>query len=322
MTPVVSLLNSPDSSPAHPAVARTDMSVVLVCWNNKAYLGPCLESLYKGPIRTRFDVVVVDNGSTDGSQDMLRERFPDVIVLQNDSNVGLSRASNQGIRATSGRYVLLLNNDTIVNGTSMDAMVAFLDEHPRVGAVGPRVLNEDGSVQSCYNHFPTLREEFLIATRLGEICRDGYPSVVDENDVRAVGWMTSACLLLRREALDAVGLLDEEYFIYGDEVDLQYRLYKAGWPAYYTPQATIVHFGGRSLDRWRRRKMVYRGKMLFYQKNYGPFRTAALRAMLGGLSLMKLGIWAAASCLPWKRERARKELVSNIEVVKLCQRLE
>lgn len=295
-----------------------DMSIVLVCWNNKAYLEPCLNSIYEGGLRSSFDIVVVDNGSTDGSQAMLREKFPEVIIIQNDHNVGLGKASNQGIEATSGRHILLLNNDTVVNGPSLDAMVDFLDQHSDVGAVGGQLLNADGTVQACYNDFPDLVEDFLISTRLGEMLRPGYPANVTDKEVRSVDWMGSACLMVRRQALDTVGLLDEEYFIYGDETDLQYRLKKAGWKNYYLPQATTIHYGGRSMNRWGRRKMVYRGHMLFYQKNYGPLRTLALRILLGSLSLLKLLVWAVAYLLPAKREQAKKEISSNVDVVKLC----
>ncbi len=143
-----------------------DLSIVLVCWNNKDYLAPCLDSLYGAGLRSSFDVLVVDNGSKDGSQVMLREKFPQVILIQNDDNLGLGKASNQGIEASNGKYVLLLNNDTIVNGHSIDAMVEFLDAHPETGAAGGRLLNPDGSVQSCYCNFSTLLEEFLVATRV------------------------------------------------------------------------------------------------------------------------------------------------------------
>ena len=298
-----------------------DVSIILVCWNNKQYLHPCLESLYEGGLKSSFDVVVVDNGSTDGSQQMLKEQFPEVLIIQNDHNVGLGRASNQGIIATRGQYVLLLNNDTIVNGPSFDSMIEFLDTHPEVGAVGGRLLNPDGSDQSCHNNFTTLYEEFLVATRLGERFRTGYPAIINDDEVRSVDWMSSACLLLRRETLDQVGLLDEEYFIYGDELDLQYRMKKASWQIYYLPHATTIHFGGRSMERWPRRKMVYRGKMMFYQKNYGPVRTYALRIMLGVLSAAKLIPWGVALMLPGKREQAKGELGSNVEVLKLCWKL-
>jgi hypothetical protein len=298
------------------------MSIVLVCWNNKDYLDPCLKSLYDANLRYSFDVVVVDNGSSDGSQEMLREKYPQVLIIQNDKNVGLGRASNQGIEATRGKYVLLLNNDTLVNGPAFEAMIELIEARPEAGAVGGKLLNPDGSFQSGYADFSTLREEFLIATHLGELIRPGYPSHGDTNEVRAVGWLSSACLLLRRAALDQVGLLDEEYFIYGDEADLQYRLIKAGWKVYYLPHATTIHYGGRSMNRWRRRKMVYRGKMMFYKKNYGSLQTKALQFMLGGLSLLKLVAWSPAYLVPAWRERARLELGSNLDVLRLCFRLQ
>jgi GT2 family glycosyltransferase len=299
-----------------------DLSIILVCWNNKKYLEPCLDSLYGAGLSSKFDVVVVDNGSTDGSQEMLRQKFPQVRIIQNKHNVGLGRASNQGIETTGGRYILLLNNDTLVNGPSLDSMVEFLDAHPAAAAVGGKLLNPDGSFQAGYAGFSTLLEEFLIATHLGELIWDGYPSHGDVDGVKEVGWLSSACLLLRREALNQVGLLDETYFIYGDEADLQYRLNRVGWKTYYLPSATTVHYGGRSMDRWRRRKMVYRGKMLFYQKNYHPLRTIVLRAMFSGLSVMKMVGWLLAYILPRWRERSKLELRSNLDVLRLCWSLE
>jgi GT2 family glycosyltransferase len=312
---------SPAPHSGFAAISQPDMSVVLVCWNNKDYLDPCLRSLYEGGLHYSFDVVVVDNGSTDGSQAMLREEYPDVLTIQNESNVGLGTASNQGIKATRGRYVLLLNNDTLVNGKSLDAMVAFMEAHPRVGAVGGQLLNPDGSVQACYNNFTTLKEEFFVATRLGEQFRDGYPAVIKDDKVGSVDWLGSACLMLRRDMLRQVGMLDEEYFIYGDELDLQYRMKKAGWEIYYLPHVTTIHYGGRSMERWPRRRMVYRGKILFYRKNYGTVRAGALRLMLAGLSLAKIVCWGLAYLVPSVREKARRELYSNLDVLELCWKL-
>jgi hypothetical protein len=295
-----------------------DLSIVLVGWNNKAYLDPCLVSLYESGLKCSFDMVVVDNGSTDGSQEMLREKFPQVIIIQNEGNVGLGKASNQGIEATKGRYILLLNNDTIVNGASFDALVDFLEQNPKAGGVGGKLMNPDGTIQAGYNYFPSLVDEFLVATRLGELFRPGYPAVMDANEIQSVDWMGSACLMVRRAALDKVGLLDEGYFIYGDEADLQYRLKKAGWEIYFLPDATTIHYGGRSMNRWSRRKMVYRGKLLFYRKHYGFLKTLALRLMLGILSVAKLVPWAILFLWPSKHDIAKKELHSNMEVIGLC----
>jgi GT2 family glycosyltransferase len=298
------------------------MSIVLVCWNNKAYLDPCLKSLYEGNLKSSFDVIVVDNGSTDGSQQMLAEKYPDVKFIQNETNMGLGKASNQGIQATNGQYVLLLNNDTIVNGPALDILVDFLDAHPDGGAAGGKLLNPDGSFQSGYASFSNLMEEFLIVTSLGTRLWPGYPLHGDLNEIKATGWLCSACLLVRRSALDQVGLLDTSYFIYGDETDLQYRLNRAGWKVYFLPASTIIHFGGRSMDRWKRRKMVYRGKMLFYQKNYGILSTLLLRIMFFVMSFLKLLVWCICFFVPRLNSRANKEMRSNLDVMALCLKME
>ena len=298
-----------------------DMSIVLVCWNNKAYLDPCLKSLYEGGLKSSFDVVVVDNGSTDGSQQMLAEKYPDVMLIQNEGNVGLGKASNQGIEATNGRYILLLNNDTLVNGPALDVLVEYLDAHPEAGATAGKLLNPDGSFQSGFAPFSTLLEEFLIVTHIGELLWAGYPSHGDANEIKETGWMSSACLLVRRAALDQIGLLDEGYFIYGDEADLQYRLNKAGWKVVFLPNSSIIHFGGRSMDRWKRRKMVYRGKMMFYKKNYGFFSTLLLRLMFFVMSLLKLLVWCVGFFIPSRNDQAKKELRSNLDVMGLCLKL-
>jgi GT2 family glycosyltransferase len=302
--------------------AIPDVSIVLVCWNNKDYLDPCLQSLYDSNLTSSFDVIVVDNGSTDGSQEMLREKYPDVMQIQNAGNVGLGKASNQGIEATAGKFVLLLNNDTIVNQQSLDEMVRFLENQPEAGAVGGKLLNPDGSFQAGYAKFSSIWEELFITTGLGDRFWPGYPSHYDSAETIAVGWLSSACLLLRRSALDKVGLLDENYFIYGDEADLQYRLNRNGWKVYYLPFATTIHHGGRSMNRWRRRKMVYRGKLLFFQKHFGPVKTGLLRLLFGVLSLMKLFVWSIASLIPKWRERAGLEMRSNLDVIGLCFNLQ
>lgn len=298
-----------------------DLAIVMVCMNNKKYLEPCLQSLFAAGLACSIEVVVTDNGSTDGTQAMVREKFPMVQLIQNDRNVGLSRASNQGIMATRGRYVLLLNDDTLVNGASIDNMVRYLETHPRAGGAGGRLLNPDGSFQAAGNSFPSLLEEFLITTRLGNLIWRNYPDRGYPSAETPVDWIGSACVMLRRQALDQVGLLDETYFIYGDEADLQYRMKKAGWPIVYLPNVTTIHYGGRSMNRWRRRKMVYRGKMLFFQKNYGSLQSGILRVLLASSSLLKLVVWGMAFLLPQSRERAQQEIQSNIDVVKLCWKL-
>jgi len=199
--------------------------------------------------------------------------------------------------------------------------VEYLDAHPDVGATAGKLLNPDGSFQSGFAPFSTLLEEFLIVTHIGEMLWTGYPSHGDSNEIKETGWMSSACLLVRRAALDQIGLLDEGYFIYGDEADLQYRLNKSGWKVVFLPTSSIVHFGGRSMDRWKRRKMVYRGKMMFYRKNYGFLSTLLLRILFFVMSLLKLLVWCVGFTVPSRNDQAKKELRSNLDVMGLCLNL-
>ncbi len=306
------------SGPAINKSSTPDLSVVLVGWNNRSYLEPCLHSLYQCGLSRTFEVVVVDNGSSDGSQRMLKEQFSEVQIVQNYSNVGLSRATNQGIQHTTGQYVLLLNNDTLVNGPSIEAMIKFMELTPNAGAVGGKLLNPDGSFQGGGARFSSLFQEFLIATRLGEFLCKGYPSHKDNDREIVVDWLSSACLLVRRGVFSQIGFLDEQYFIYGDETDFQFRLKQANWKVYYLPLVTTIHYGGRSMDRWRRRKMVYRGKMLFYKKNRGSLAAFTLRLMLGGLTVPKTLLWSIAWLFPWCHTAAKRELRSNLDVLNLC----
>lgn len=272
----------------------------------------------QNPPNRPYEIVLVDNASTDGSADWLAERYPDVRLIRSQKNGGIAGGNNLGIRASQGRLILLLNNDTLVLPATLDRVMDFLDTQPEAGGVGGQLLNDDGSFQSGHMDFPSLWQEFLIVTKLGEMVRPYYPSHPPGDTVREVGWMSTAFMLFRRAALDAVGLVDEEFFIYSDESDLQYRLQRAGWKIFYLPDVQTIHFGGKSLNPWRRRRMVYRGYLLFFHKHYDYWRTVALHLMFAGVSAVKLPIWAGLYLLPQRRERARLELHSNLEILRMC----
>ena len=231
-----------------------DLSVALVNWNNRDYLEQCLESIEAAHLPFSYEVVVADNGSTDGSQQMLAERFPYVKIVQNEGNVGVAKGNNQCIQNSTGRYIYILNNDTVVNRESIETMVTFLDEHPKAGAVGGNLLNPDGTLQSSFCHFPTLLEEFLIVTHIGKRTNPYFPSHNGSWPTeRTVDWISSASIVVRRKAIEGIGLIDETYFIYSDETDWQYRLWHAGWPVYFLPQVTTIHYGGGSFQPGGRR---------------------------------------------------------------------
>jgi N-acetylglucosaminyl-diphospho-decaprenol L-rhamnosyltransferase len=297
-----------------------DLSIALVNWNNRDYLEQCLESIEAAQLPLAYEIVVSDNGSTDGSLRMLAERYPDVVVIENGENVGVARGNNQCIRHSTGRYIYILNNDTVVNRGSIMRMVEFLDEHPEAGAAGGDLLNPDGSFQAGFCRFPSLWEEFLIVTHVGKRLNPHFPSHDGPYpEIREVDWISSASIVVRREAIEQIGLVDEAYFVYSDETDWQYRLWQAGWKVYYLPEVTTIHYGGGSFQLGGKRfTLVYRGRMLFAHKHYGFLYSIIQRAMFAAAALGREVVWAILCALPRWRSVAKRQLASNLETLGLC----
>ena len=294
-----------------------DLTIGIVTYNGQVLTAQCLKSIHDAPPACSFEIVVVDNASADGTVAWLREAYPQVRVVVNTANAGITRGNNQCFAAAQGRYVLLLNNDTIVPAGTLDRLVTFADAHPDAGAVGGKLVNPDGTFQASYFDFPSLWCEFLHTTRLGVTLDPHYPSHVDCLDVRSVDWIMSASLLVRRSACEQLGGVDESYFMYSDETDLQYRLRRAGWQVYYLPDVVTVHFGGQSASHWRRRKLIYHGKLLFFRKHYGHCRSTLLRLLFGSMSLIKVIAWSCGWLIPPWRSRAGHEIQSNLNVLYL-----
>lgn len=289
------------------------LTVIVVNWNTRALLARCLESLpptVQDPIsspaglpqtsdmaRKTVEVIVVDNASSDGSAHMVRERFPWVHLIENEENVGFAVANNQAIRQSGAfpergagsKYILLLNADTEVRPGALETMLAFMEAHPCAGAAGARLLNTDGSLQpSCHPMLTPGREfwRLLFLDRLWP--RATYPMYRwNAETPRRVEVIKGACLLLRRQALDDVGLLDIRYFMYTEEVDLCYRLTQAGWALWWVPRAEVVHHDGQSSRQMASRMYVqlYRSKMQFYHKYGGRRRATQFKLFL------KLAYW-------------------------------
>lgn len=248
-----------------------DVSIVIVNWNTCDILRDCLASIYENNIGVKFEVIVVDNASSDGSQEMIQEQFPQAIVIANKTNRGFASANNQGMAIAQGRYVLLLNSDTIVLDGAIDKVVAFADTHPKAGITGCRVLNEDKTLQlSCFM-FPSVLNMALWVSYLFKVFprsrffgRDRM-TWWDGDDVREVDVLTGCFMLVRREAMEQVGPMDEQFFMYFEETDWCYRFKQAGWKVMFTPNAEIVHLGGASskkvrtgmVNQWRRSMLLY-----------------------------------------------------------------
>jgi GT2 family glycosyltransferase len=239
-----------------------DLSVSIVNTNSRQLLLACLDSL----AGTDVEIVVLDNASEDGSAGAVRERFPGVRVIAQTHRAGFGANHNTVIRATTGRYVYVLNEDTTARDWGFEALTAYLDAHPRVAALGPRLVYPDGRRQDSAWRFPTPLVSTLALATLGRLgvtqSRGDAPRPVD--------WVTGAAVVLRREALDEVGLFDEDFFLYSEEVDLQARLREAGWEVHYFPQVIVVHHESQfSSDIPERRiNEMWRSRHRYWQKHH------------------------------------------------------
>jgi GT2 family glycosyltransferase len=229
-----------------------DVSTIIVNWNTCEILRDCLASIYAKTRDVEFEVIVVDNASSDGSVNVVKSEFPQVILLENRGNLGFAAANNQGMAIAQGRYVLLLNSDTIVLGNAIDKAFAFADNHKNTAVVGCRVLNPDRTVQTTCFMFPSLLNMLLSSSYLYKLFPKnkffGREQMTwwNRNDTREVDVVTGCFMLVRQKAIKQVGIMDERFFMYGEETDWCYRFKQAGWKILFTPNAEIIHFGGQS----------------------------------------------------------------------------
>jgi N-acetylglucosaminyl-diphospho-decaprenol L-rhamnosyltransferase len=271
------------SSPASPG--RPDLSVVVVSYNSSAELGPCLESVQAASDGLDVELFVVDNASSDGSAELVAERFPLVTVIANRENVGFGQANNRAFARARGRYLLVLNPDTAVEPDALRELVKLADAHPNIGAIGPRLEYPDGSFQHSAFKFPDLRQAFFgffDVIPIDSPLNGRFPPERYRRPFRAEH-LLGACLMLRREALDQVGWFDRRYFMYFEETDLCARLHAAGWLCLYTPSARVTHIQGAatSADPERMSVEFHRSQARFYRRHRG----------LIGYALLKMIVW-------------------------------
>ena len=296
-------------SPSPESIPEFDLSIIIVSWNTRDLLAQCLESALndiRASSHLNIETLVIDNASGDDSVHMVQERFPWVRLIPNRENIGFAAANNQAIRQSHGRYVLLLNPDTEVKPGALAGLVDFMEAHPEAGAVGARTLNPDGTLQtSCYPA-PTLSRELWRLLHLDMLWPYGTYRMAawDINKPREVDSLLGACLLLRAAALDQIGVLDEDYFIYSEEVDLCYRLQKANWRLYWAPQAQIIHYGGQSTQQAAAEMFLqlYRGKLLYFYKHHGWLAAQLYKLILLISALVRLLL----SPLSWLEHPARR----------------
>ena len=266
---------------------RDDVAVVVVTFDALPWIERCLESVHG------YDVIVVDHGSTDGTLELVRERFPGVRVIEQE-NRGMGAGNNAGIRAAHGRYAFLLNSDAWAVGEAVERLAAYLDLHPRVAVVGPRLRNPDGSLQRSVRGYPTLwrlATEYFYLRKLAprsELLNAFYGGGFRYDETREVETLYGAALLVRRDAADEVGLFDEDFFMFSEETDWTYRFNQTGWGVAFVADAEVVHVGGAS-HGGRLYVENLRGLLRFFAKHRG-LREAerARRLLLAALRLRSL----------------------------------
>jgi hypothetical protein len=265
-----------------------DVSIILVNWNTRDLLLRSLQSIEDTKGGLDVEVIVVDNASADDSVAQARSRFPGAIIIQNEDNTGFSQANNQGMAVATAPFFLLLNTDAFLHAGALDHMLEHMHSQQRAGALGCKLVYEDGSLQRSCNSFPTVATELwqaLFLDRLfpqSKIFGKYTLSYWDMNDAREVDVVMGACMLLRREAIDQVGGFDTGFFMYSEEVDLCYRLRQAGWQVRYTPDATVTHIWGGSSRKVPRETFLrlYASRVRFFRKHYGPAATALYKGVL------------------------------------------
>jgi hypothetical protein len=276
-----------------------DLSVIIVNWNTKDLLCQCIDSLTQTLKKMDTEIFVVDNGSTDGSVAAIREKFPRVRLVENQVNLGFARANNQAISLSSGEYLLFLNPDTRVKDEAIPTMLSFMSSHAKAGLVGAQLLNADGSKQNSIANFPSLATELLNKSLLRWLFPEKFPG--KERDYPGpveVDSVIGACMLVRRETVEQVGLLDEGYFLFLEETDWCYRMKKAGWEIYHIPGAKLLHFQGKSaeVEKAKARIEYYRSLYHYFRKNRGSFQTSALSVGLIIKLLVEL-VFATIACM-------------------------
>jgi GT2 family glycosyltransferase len=274
------------------------LSIVILCWNDLKVISDCLRSIYSGTHSTDFEVIVSDNGSTDGSVEFIRKNFPQVQVIENGANLRFSKGNNVGIRASKGEYVLILNPDTIIHESSLDRWIEFADQHPEAGGFGCRVLNADGSYQGCARPFPTVWRSWIALLYLRPL---GYISDVFLSDKyvrwkgdtqRLIDWQAGCSLLVRADLLKRLGGFDEQFYYYYEDLDLCRRIWGAGYPIVYTPDVTITHLVGQSVKSFRIAFELdkFRNRYRYFYKYFGRKGARRCRhALLAWLWLRRVG---------------------------------
>lgn len=237
-------------------IYKTKVSIIIISTNEAHFLDNCLSSIFLSSLdKNKYEVILINNNSSDNTDLLVRKKYPQVKIFHRKKRFGFSANNNYGIKRSSGKYVLLLNADTMCQKQSIQTLLKFMENHPNVGVCGPKLIYPDGSLQLSCRKFPTLWSGILRRSPL----RMTLPSTmrakqhlnisIDHNKIQKVDWLLGACIMISKKAIKKIGLLDEKYFLYVDDIDYCWRAWNSDWQVYYVPTSTIVHYHQAESDR-------------------------------------------------------------------------
>jgi GT2 family glycosyltransferase len=301
-----------------------DTSIVIVNWNTKEHLCNCIESVYKSVGRTSFEIIVVDNGSSDGSVEAVKSKFTDVKIICNEQNKGYGVAVNQGIRISHGKYILVLNSDIVLYEGAIEQTFNYAQQHPKAAVIGCQVMMDAETIQMTCFKFPSLTNLVLRSTGLSWLFKDNRFFGKD-----SMGWwkrdtemkvdvVSGMFMFVRREAIDKVGPMDEDFFFYVEDVDWCYRFHRAGWDNIFWPGARVlhVHGGGQSSGIVRISSFVQQQKsiMLFFTKHRGRIVSVFARLLLSALFASRVIGWTVVVLFKKKTDPSYESIATNLNM--------
>ncbi|MCK4352410.1 glycosyltransferase family 2 protein [candidate division WOR-3 bacterium] len=304
----------------------TALSIIIVNFNTKEALRHCLESIIKNTNRLNYEILVVDNHSSDKSIKMVKRKFPQVGLIENKENIGFSRANNQAIYKAKGKYILFLNPDTIIVDNAIGKMFMVIESHPKIGILGCKILNPDGSTQwiSC-GKFLTPLTLFLWQTLLEKLFNKSKLFGGREmrywirNTNRAVDWVSAVSMIVRRKVIQDIGMFDENFFSYLEDAEFCYRAKEKKWKVYFLADASIIHLLSQSWNLFPKEGLIQtlESTSIFFTKHYGKFSDFFCKLLIFYGSSLRLSIWII-HLLITKKASYRKKVKIHKEILKWC----
>src|SRR3989338_8053121 len=303
---------------------ETDVSILIVNYNTGYFLCRCLDSISRAAISSSFEILIVDNNSSDNSLALIKNNFPDITVIVNQTNVGFAKASNQGIAIGKGRNYLLLNPDTIVLPQAIDSIITFLDANRDIGIVGPKLLSPDLFSLPSAKKFPFPKGEFLQCIFLDKIIPFLIPKRLsdikgDSDKPAETDWVSGACMAIKKRVIEDIGLFDEHFFLYYEEVDFCYRAKESGWKVFFYPQAKIIHAGGQSTGKNLSFSLIegYKSKLYFLKKHYPAEKLIPIKVYTTLSFAIRNVVWQVACIFKIDKTIARSRISAYRSILKI-----